>query len=489
MTFSIDIRPIVFVIGLLLVGIATFMMIPAIVEAVMVDTTPTEFLFAAATTGFFGFLLILANRDDRAFSLDTKQAFLLTASCWIILPVFAALPLLGMGLNEEAGLSFTDAVFETVSGITTTGSTVMTGLDDMLPGILLWRSLLNWIGGVGIVVMAIILLPFLRIGGMQLFRAESSDKSEKVVPKSAELVKWITSVYLGLTFLCALAYYMTGMSGFDAINHAMSTLATGGYSTHDASFGHFGAGSQWIGSVFMLAGAFPFIAFIKFAQGRPRALIDDPQIQAFIKFLAVVIFFSALMLQADRGWDFFDALRIAAFNIISIVTTTGFASTDYTTWGTGAVAGFFILTFMGGCAGSTSGAIKIYRFQVLWITLREQLIRLNSPNRVVVMRYHGARMAPDLPISVLAFLAAFFASIAIFTLLLAMMDIDFVTALSASATAITNVGPGFGDIIGPSGNFSALPDGAKWLLCLAMLLGRLEVFTLLMLFDPQFWRE
>ncbi|WP_286829533.1 MULTISPECIES: TrkH family potassium uptake protein [Kordiimonas] len=489
MTFRIDARPIVQVIGLLLVALAVFMMVPAVVEAKMAGSTPYEFLFSAAFTGFMGLALVLATRDNAPFSLDIKQAFLLTAATWLVLPVFAALPLIGMGLPHDADLSYTDAVFETVSGITTTGSTVISNLDTVLPGILLWRSLLNWIGGIGIVVMAIIMLPFLRIGGMQLFRTESSDKSEKIIPKSTELVKWITGVYVALTVACTLGYLLTGMSFFDAVNHALATVATGGFSTHDDSFGHFGMASQWVGILFMIAGSIPFIAFIKFARGRKHAFASDPQINAFLKFLAVGILGATIMLMADRGWDFFEALTAAAFNIVSIVTTTGFASEDYTLWGTGAVAGFFLLTFAGGCAGSTSGAIKIYRFQVLWITLREQLLRLNSPNRVVILNYHGARMPTDLPLSVLAFLAAFFASIAIVTLMLAMMDIDFATALSAATTAITNVGPGFGEIIGPSGNFKSLPDAAKWLLSFAMILGRLEIFTLIMLFDPHFWRD
>jgi len=489
MTFRVDFRPIVQVIGLLLVALAFFMMVPAVVEAQMAGTTPWEFIFSSAFTGFIGLALVLATRDDEPVNLDIKQAFLLTATTWLVLPIFAALPLLGLGLPEDATHSYTDAVFETVSGITTTGSTVLSGLDTMLPGILLWRSLLNWIGGIGIVVMAIIMLPFLRIGGMQLFRTESSDKSEKIVPKSAQLVKWITGVYVALTALCTIAYYLSGMTMFDAVNHALATLATGGFSTHDSSFSGFGMGAQWVGILFMLAGSIPFIAYIKFARGRKHAFARDPQITAFLRFLAIIILGSTFMLMADRDWDFFHALTMAAFNIVSIVTTTGFASTDYTLWGTGAVAGFFLLTFAGGCAGSTSGGIKVYRFQVLWITLREQLLRLNSPNRVVILNYHGARMPSDLPLSVLAFLAAFFASIAIVTLMLAMMDIDFVTALSAATTAITNVGPGFGDIVGPSGNFASLPDAAKWLLSFAMILGRLEVFTLIMLFDPHFWRD
>ncbi|MCJ9430605.1 TrkH family potassium uptake protein [Kordiimonas sp. A6E486] len=481
--------PIIHVLGLLLVALAITMMIPAIVEVQMAGNTPLEFLFSAAVTGFFGLMAFLSTKDDNEFNLDLKQAFLLTALSWIVLPAFAALPLMGLGLSEHIGLSYTDAVFETVSGMTTTGSTVMSGLDHLLPGLLLWRSLLHWIGGVGIIVMAIIMLPFLRIGGMQLFRTESSDRSEKIVPKSTEMMQWIIGVYVALTALCALGYAVTGMSGFDAINYAMATLATGGYGTHDDSFARFGMATQWVGTIFMLAGGMPFLAFVKFAKGRPTALIEDPQIRAYVKFLGWVIVIAAVMLSLDQHMPIFQALTATAFNIVSIATTTGFVTTDYTTWGTGAVVGFFLLTFMGGCAGSTAGAIKVYRFQVLWITMREQMLRLNSPNRVVILRYHGTRMPDDLPLSVLAFLAVFFASTAIITLWIAMLGVDFVTALSATATAICNVGPGLGHIIGPSGNFASLPDGAKWLLSFAMLLGRLEVFTLIMLFDPHFWRS
>jgi len=489
MTSRINLRPIFHVNGLLLLGLSAFMMIPAIVEALMAGYSPTEFLLSAAVTAFAGALFVLSTRDNNSFSINLKQAFLLTASCWIILPIFAALPLLGSGLHGGMDLSYTDAIFETVSGITTTGSTVMSDLDHMMPGILLWRSLMNWIGGIGIIVMAIILLPFLRIGGMQLFRTESSDRSEKVIPKSAELVKWITGVYVGLTMLCTIAFYISGMGWFDAVNHALATLATGGYSTHDASFGYFGTASQWVAILFMLAGAVPFIAFIKFIKGQRQALFRDPQIIALFRFLAAVIFVAACLLTLNSELGFFDALTATAFNIVSIVTTTGFASTDYTLWGSSAVIGFFLLTFVGGCAGSTSGAIKIYRFQVLWVTLVEQMRQLMSPNRIVILRYHNTRMEPELPVSVLAFLAAFFASIAVVALLLTGLGVDFVTALSASTTAITNVGPGLGSLIGPAGNFAALPDGAKWILSFAMLLGRLEIFTLLMLFDPHFWQD
>ncbi len=490
MTLPMRLNPILHVLGLMLTSLAVIMAVPAVAEQMMTGLMPYEFIFSASFCAAVGLFATFATRDNEPFSLDVRQAFLLTALSWIVLPVFAALPLLGLGLSPEIGLSFTDAVFETVSGMTTTGSTVMSGLDDLLPGLLLWRSLLQWIGGVGIIVMAIIMLPFLRIGGMQLFKTESSDKSEKIMPQAASMVKWIMGVYAGLTLLATIVFMMTGMGGFDAINHAMTALSTGGYSTHDASFGYFpNLSTQWAGTFFMLAGGLPFISYIKLVRGHRRPFLSDPQIQTFLRFLFVVIVIMTVYLMLRQDISVLGALTIAAFNVVSVVTTTGYASTDYTLWGPAAVAAFFMLTFVGGCAGSTSGAIKIYRFQVLWVTMREQLLRLSSPNRVVVMRYHGARLPADLPVSVLAFLAVFLASVIVVTMALALLGVDFVTALTAAATAITNVGPGLGEIIGPAGNFSSLPTAAKWVLSFAMLLGRLEIFTLLLLFDPHFWRE
>ncbi|WP_247119498.1 TrkH family potassium uptake protein [Kordiimonas marina] len=490
MNSQINLRPVIHIIGILLVALALVMAIPAVVEAMMNGSAPLEFLYSAIFTGFLGLMAAISTRDQtNEERLNVKTAFLLTSLSWIIVPAFAALPLLGLGLDESTGISYTDAVFETVSGMTTTGSTVLTGLDHMLPGLLLWRSLVNWIGGAGIIMMAIIMLPFLRIGGMQLFRTESSDQSEKIVPKSGEIVKKIAVVFVGLTVICAFCYWLAGMSSFDAINHALATIATGGFSTHDASFGYYGPAAQWVGIIFMIVGASPFIAFVKFADGDFKAIFTDPQIRVFLRFLTIVILVAAVMLMFDQHLGFFDALTKVAFNIVSIVSTTGFASADYTTWGTAAVMGFFLLMFVGGCAGSTSGAIKIYRFQVLWITLREQIMKLASPNRVVVLRYQGRRMPEDLPMSVTAFTAAFFASIVVVAILLSLMNLDVVTALSAAVSAVANIGPGIGHIIGPAGNFSSLPDPAKWLLSFAMILGRLEIFTLIMLFDPHFWRS
>jgi trk system potassium uptake protein TrkH len=479
-----DIAPIVRVVGLMLCGLAGVMLIPAGVDFALANPDWIAFAIAAAVTLVVGGSLVLATRHGGAFELSLRQAFVMTVACWLAVTAFAALPFLGLGLD------YTDAFFEAISGITTTGSTVLIGLDASPPGILLWRSLLQWVGGLGIIVMAIVILPFLRVGGMQLFQTESSERSEKVVPSAFDLSAWIAAIYLVLTACCALLYGLGEMSAFDAVNHAMATLSTGGYSTHDASFAHFTDPlTHWTATIFMLAGALPFVVYIRFAKSERGAFWRDPQVRSLVRFLFLVICALAAWLWWTRDIALLDALRLAAFNVTSVVTTTGFANDDYNAWGTLAVGAFFVLTFVGGCSGSTSGAVKIYRYQVLWTVVRSQLLRLVSPRRVVILRYGGRPMPPDVPSSVLAFLAVFFATVAVFTLALAAMGLDLVTALSASATAITNVGPGLGPIVGPAGNFASLPDPAKWILSAAMLLGRLEIFSVLVLLDPQFWRS
>lgn len=417
--------------------------------------------------------------------VDPRSAFLLTAGSWLAAPVSAALPLYFSELN----LSLTDAVFETVSGLTTTGSTVLTGLDSMDPALLLWRSVLQWIGGVGIILMAIIILPFLRVGGMQLFEIESSAATEGwSIARAGSLIRSIATLYLALTILCAASYSLAGMNAFDAVNHAMTTLATGGYSTHDASLGFFTQPAvHWVAVVFMIAGALPFMAYLRTVSGRADAFVRDPQAPVFAGFmLCLCLFAAAFLAQTPDGY--FDALRRVAVNIISVTTTTGYATEEYQLWGPGFVGLFFALTFVGGCAGSTSGAVKIYRFQLLRIFAAEHLRRLFSPSIVVVHSYGGVRLTRDIAFSVLAFLSLFVGAFSLGGLVLTFTGLDLVTALSASATALCNVGPGLGDIIGPAGNFAALPDMAKWTLTVLMLLGRLELFALLVLFDPYFWR-
>lgn len=480
----IQFRPILFALGLMLCIIAAAMVLPAVVDVADGNDSWKVFLASAIFTFFIGGLLVLVAYEERAVRLGVKEGFLLTTVCWVFVTAFAAVPFVGLGH------SYTDGYFETMSGLTTTGSTVIVGLDKLPRGILLWRSLLCGIGGLGIIVMAIIMMPFLRVGGMQLFQTESSDKSEKIMPRAFELTMATAGVYLVLILACTLVYVLFGMSVFDAVCHALATLATGGFSTHDASFGYFASPPlEWSGTIFMALGAMPFVVFIKALRGEPLVLWRDRQVRSFVLFLAAVSMTLALWSVMTRGIGFLDALRAAAFNVTSIVTTTGFASEDYTKWGPFAIGVFFLLTFVGGCSGSTAGAIKIYRLQVAGLLTRSHFMHLISPNRVVTLTYNGRRLPEDVPFSVVAFLAIYMSTVGIFTVLLTAMGLDLVTALSSSAQALGNVGPGLGDIVGPAGNYATLPAAAKWALSIEMMLGRLELFTVLVLFRPEFWRS
>jgi len=481
----IEFRPVLHVCGILLCVMAAAMIVPALADAAADNPDWVVFVGSAAITGFIGGSLALATRSNEPVELSRQQAFLLTTSAWVMVSAAGALPLLSTGTE----IGFSDAVFESISGITTTGATVLTGLESQPPGILLWRSLLQWIGGIGIIVMAIVMLPFLGVGGMQLFETESSERSGRIVPRARQFVVYIGSIYGALTAICFVFYWSFGMSAFDAINHAMTSIATGGYSTHDASFAFFEeAGLQWTAVVFMLMGAIPFVAYIRFLRGRPEALFRDEQIRAFLGFLLLIILLLGLWLVAAKGHGPGEAIQLAAFNVVSIVTTTGYATADYSAWGTLSLGLFFALIFIGGCTGSTAGGIKIYRHQMLWISVRAYLRRLTRPHRMDVLSYGGRHITPEIQTSVLAFLAVFVGAFSVTAVVLAALGLDFVTALSASASAFANVGPGLGEIIGPAGNFSTLPDAAKWILSGAMLLGRLELFTVLVLLDPDYWR-
>ena len=479
----IQVRPIVLTIGILLCVLATAMLVTAAVAALYGATDWPVFLTCAGFTVFAGGLMISVGYGERPTGLGVREGFLLTAMSWVFVAGFAAVPFMGLGLT------YTDAYFEAISGLTTTGSTVIIGLDHLPQGVLLWRALLQGIGGLGIVVMAILILPYLRIGGMQLFQTESSDRSEKVLPRAAELVSSITIVYVGLLALCTLLFFVLGMSLFDAVCHSLATISTGGFSTHDTSFGYFNSPALEVtATIFMALGAMPFVVFIKATHGNFGAIWNDAQVRGFVRFLVVTSVVLAIWLSITRNVGFFDALLATAFNVTSIVTTTGFANTDYMLWGPFAVGMFFVLTFVGGCSGSTAGGIKIYRLQMASMLSRGYLVQLISPHRINSLLFNGRRVPEAVPFAVVAFLAMYMGSVGVVMVILTGLNLDFVTSLSAAATAIGNVGPGLGDVIGPAGNFATLPAGAKWALSAAMLLGRLELFTVLVLFRREFWQ-
>jgi trk system potassium uptake protein TrkH len=478
-------KPVLYVFGLLLTILGVAMFVPGLVDYLHGDVDWTGFVIGGCVTALIGLQTAFTNRID-AVALSRRQAFLLTGLSWTGIAAGSAFPFVFSRLH----LSYTDAFFEAISGLTTTGSTILTGLDMAPPGILLWRSLLQWLGGIGIIMMAIAMLPFLRVGGMQLFRMESSDTHEKVVSNVATLGWAVLSIYIGLTLACGLLYALGGMTVFEAVNHAMTTMSTGGYSTSDASLGHFSSlYINWVAVAFMTAASLPFALYVRALRGRPGLLFMDVQVRSFIGGLVVVTAVMSLwLILHNHTLSPWEAISHMALNVVSVVTTTGYASLDYTLWGPLAVSAFFALTFVGGCTGSTAGGIKIFRFLVSWRLFRAHIHRLMSPHAVEVPRYGGQRLTDDVSTSVLLFFFVYIGTVGALTLFLAALGLDWVTAISGAATAVSNVGPGLGPIIGPAGNFSALSDAAKWGLSAGMLLGRLEFFSLLVLVMPRFWR-
>lgn len=474
-----------YILGILLVILGVAELVPAMLDFIDGHSNAHIFLYCSAISTFMGGVLFLGFRDGGK-DMDLRQGFLLTTIGWLFLGIFCALPLQFSNLH----LSFTDAFFESASGITTTGSTILVGLDKMSRGVLMWRALMHWIGGIGIIGFAIILFPFLRIGGMQLFRMESSDKSDKIMPKTSELIASLTKVYLWLTLACTLCYVFLGMSWFDAVTHAMATISTGGFSTHDASYAFFNSYAlDMAGAFFMFLGGLPFMLYVQFLYQRKFRFHEDSQVRFFFWMVLSLTAVMTAWLTFTSSYGWVQSFRYALFNIVSVLTTTGFSTTDYLAWGPFAGIFFLLITYLGACAGSTAGGIKTIRLAVTASSLGAQLKRLVYPHGVFHVVYQGKAVDTRDVYAILGFLTIYVITNGVATMLLGLCGLDPVTALSAAATAIANVGPGISAAIGPVGNFSALPDAAKWILSISMLLGRLEIMTVLVLFTPWFWRK
>ncbi|WP_136442659.1 TrkH family potassium uptake protein [Pacificoceanicola onchidii] len=479
-----DIRPVAYVIGLLVACLGATMLLPMLVDIAEGRGHWTVFFESAAITMFIGGLTALACRNAIKEGLSIQQTFLLTVGVWAALPLFGALPLM-LGATQS---SFTDAYFEAMSGLTTTGSTVLSGLETLPKGILLWRGLLQWLGGIGIIVVAMVFLPELRVGGMQIFRSESFDTMGKILPRATQISSSISTIYVSLTLMCAGAYLLTGMDAFDASVHALTTIATGGFSNYDASFGTFSGPAEYVASVFMVLAALPFVRYVQLVAGSHKPLLRDTQIHVFLLIIAVLVAVTVAILL----WQFPQApekaIREALFNIISILSGTGYASTDYMQWGGFLIMLFFFVGLIGGCAGSTSCSVKIFRYQLLFASVKVQLKRIYSPNGVFTPRYEGRPVSDEVLSSVMSFFVFFVVSMGVLSVGLSLTGLDFITSISGAATAIANIGPGLGDEIGPAGNFAGLNDTAKWMLSFAMLTGRLEILAVFALFTVQFWR-
>lgn len=479
-----DMRPVGYVIGLLVTALGLTMLIPMGFDLVAGNSHWQIFAESTVITALTGVLLALACRGTTKKGLTIQQTFLLTTAVWVVLPLFGALPFL-MGATEAR---MVDAFFEAMSGLTTTGSTVFSGLDDLPEGLLLWRSMLQWFGGIGIIVVAMVFLPELRIGGMQIFRSEAFDTRGKILPRAAEIAGRISAIYLGLTLVCFLSYIAFSMPGFDALNHALTTMSTGGFSSHDASFGVYQGAPEYVASVFMVLASLPFVRYVQLVAGSSRPILTDSQIRVFVYMIATLVMVMTIYRIVANGDHMEHAFREAVFNVTSIVTGTGFASVDYQLWGPFPVVVFFFMGLVGGCAGSTCCSIKIFRYQLLFSSIRAQLRKLHSPHGVFTPRYDGRPVSEDVLSSVMSFFVFFIVTLGVLAVALSATGLDLVTSVSGAATAVANIGPGLGDTIGPAGNFSSLNDTAKWLLSLGMLIGRLELMVVYALLTVQFWR-
>lgn len=480
----LDYRPILYVNGVLLVILATAMILPMLADFYFGYDDWQIFFVSMIVTAFSGGTLILSNMGF-TFKPSIKQAFIITNSTWITLILFSAFPFWLSSMNMD----ITDSIFEATSGLTTTSSTVITGLDHAPAGILLWRALLQWLGGIGIIIMAVSVLPFLKIGGMQIFRTDLAE-SEKGLPRTAHLAKSIASIYVVLTLACALLYMLSGLEVFDSITHAMTTISTGGFSNFDKSFIKINDGfAELIAIVFMILGSLPFILYIRVANGNLQPLYKDTQTRWFLSIILIASALVSLDLAINMDTKILESLRQALFNVTSIITGTGFRNTDYNAWGAFCVSILFFLMVVGGCAGSTSCGIKIFRFQVLYAVIVVQTKRLLHQNGVFLPHYDGKPIPREIPTAVMSFFFVYALGFMLIAAALSLTGLDFTTSVSGAITSISNVGAGMGNVIGPLNTFGSLPDSAKWILVTGMILGRLEIFTFLVMLTPIFWKS
>ncbi len=477
-------KTVFFIVGILLVILGLFMMIPYAIQLIYSENS-NSFFSSSVVTIFIGILTVLANLE-KDNQLNLQQAFFFSTLSWISIALFGSLPFLLSNLD----LSFSESFFESMSGITTTGSTTIVDLDNTPKSILLWRAIMQWLGGIGIIVMATTVMPLLKVGGMQVFKTDSSG-AEKILPKTIEVALAIISIYTILTLVCGFVYWAQGMNAFDSIAHALTTLATGGFSTHNESIGYFkNPGIEFTATIFIILGSIPFITYLKFVKGNKKIFYQDVQIRGFLYLLiiSILVMFAYLFLN-NTEYSILDNLRISSFNVLSILSGTGYVTDDFGLWGEFPLIFFIFLMFIGGCAGSTTCGIKIFRLQILFLFVGNQIKKLMYPNSIFIVNYNNKKIEDSFINSVIIFIFSYLFLFLIIAMLLSISGLDFLSAISGAATSISNVGPGLGDMIGPNGNFSEVSDLSKWILSFAMLLGRLEIFAVLVLFLPSFWRS
>jgi len=477
-------KTVFFILGVLQIILGLSMIVPIIAQFYY-NQVDSGFIGSGLVSIIFGVLFFLSNLDYEK-KLTLPQAFLLTALSWLSIAIFGSLPF----VFSDLSLSFTNAFFESMSGITTTGSTILTNLNETPKAILLWRAMLQWLGGIGIIVMAITLMPIMNIGGMQLFVISNTHTPEKILPKSKEISIRLIVIYSSLTLVCAFFYKIFGMSFFDSIVHSMTTIATGGFSNYNESFLYFNSFQiEIISIIFMLVGSLPFVLYLQFLHNQKKLIFKDDQIKLFFLILFIIILLTTIWLTTNQSIDAISAFRIALFNITSILTGTGYTSSNFSNWGSFGIVIMMIIMFIGGCAGSTTGGIKIFRLQILFRGAITQIRKLTQPHAVLMMRFNGKSVNENTYNSIMGFFFMYIFLFILSAVSLSLFNLDFLTAFSAAASAISNVGPGLGELIGPSGNYFYLDDGAKWILSITMIIGRLEIFTVLVLLSMNFWRS
>ena len=478
-------QPILMIDGYLISILGLSMLIPAAYEMSSWTLSWTPFTISSALSLFLGIMLFLANRTPIK-KISLRQGYLITVISWLSLVLLSAIPFILSGTVN----SYTDAFFESMSGLTSAGGTILTDVEKVNPAVLLWRSMLNGLGGIGIVIFAVALLPYLGIGGMQIFQRENSDSDDKLMPKFSYIAKRIIAVYLFLLVACILSFNWAGMSWFDAVNHGLTTTSTGGFSTKNNSYAAFDSFSiEALAMLFMILGSLPMTFYIALWQNRDWHSSRNIQVIAFFKILVVYISVVTICLMWNNEMNFLKALRYASFNIVSIVTSSGFSSTNYLSWGAWSGTFFLIFALTGGCTGSTTGSIKIFRWQIFFSFLKKSLIGATEPNRVVPVKLGNYNVENSLVTSVFVFFSAYLICLGIFSVLLALTGVDFGTAFGSIIACMTNCGPGITEINGPAGNYAFLTPFAKIICSVAMLIGRLDVLTVLVIFTRNFWQH
>lgn len=481
----LDLRPVGYVIGLLTATLGALMLFPMVLDWASGSDNWAAFAESGAVTFVCGLFLTLACANGTGQGLNLRQSFVLTSGVWVVLPAFGALPL----IIGEPGLGLTDAMFESMSGMTTTGTTVITGLDALPPGANLWRAMLQWLGGLGIVIVALIFLPVMKVGGMQFFRAEGFDTLGKVLPRALDISAALVQIYVAMTVACAVVFWALGMDGFEAVVHALTTLATGGFSNRDTSFTEFSDALHYAAAVFMFLATLPFIRFIQLMQGQALPLFQDSQVRAYLRWTLYAIAAVVLWRVLVHGEPVLHTLHDSVFNVVSVFTGTGFGSGDVTAWGHMPFVVLLIVGFIGGCTSSTGCSVKVFRYLVMFEAIRTQIRRLLMPYAVQPVRLDGRTVDQDVINSVIVFFTLFVLSFGVLAVALAMTGLAPRTALTAAWTSIANIGPAFGPAVGPTGSVEAFPDSAKWIMVLGMMVGRLELLSVYVLFTLRFWQR